>query len=298
VAWQWFTIAFGWAAVVLFVALAARKAYLFATMPLNLRWEVYPVPHEQGDRRGYGGSYMEQVDWAGQPPPASRGAELLEMASEIFLLKRVREHNPYGLWPLSLAMHWGIYLLLFWLALLSAAHWLPLLIWPAVIAGGVGLVLGAGGAVALIVRRATHRALALYTAPVDYFNLAFLAAIFGLGLASWALDPLFSQHQAYLVSVLTFRPAPIAPLVLAMFLLLQAFAIYMPFSKLLHYIMKHFTFRETLWDDDFRRNGSRTDRRVTRQLAYPAAWAGPHIGPGKTWLQDVQDTGTGREEGA
>lgn len=295
-AFQWFTIAFGWAAVVLFVALAARKVYLYATMPLNLRWEVYPVPHERGDRRGYGGSYMEQVDWAGEPPrPAGRGVELLEMASEILLLQRVREHNPYGLWPLSLALHWGIYLLLFWLALLATANWLPALTWPAVAAGGAALVLGFGGAGGLIVRRATHRALALYTTPVDYFNLAFLAAIFGLGLVSWAIDPLFSQHQAYLVSLLTFRPAPIAPLVLAMFFLLQAFAIYMPFSKLLHYIMKHFTFHETLWDDAFRRKGSRADRLAARQLSYRVTWAGPHIVTGQSWQEEVRERSPGSE---
>jgi nitrate reductase gamma subunit len=297
VAWQWFTIIFGWVSVALFVALAARKIYLYATMPLNLRWEVYPVPHERSDRRGYGGSYMEQADWAAQPPPAGRGAELVEMASEIFLLKRVREHNPYGLWPLSMALHWGIYLLFFWIALLAVANWLPALMWPAIVIGGIALVLGAGGAVGLIVRRATQPALKHYTAPIDYFNLAFLAAIFGLGLASWIIDPLFSQHQAYLGSVLTFQPTPIAPLVLAMFLLLEGFAIYMPFSKLLHYIMKHFTFSETLWDDDFRRKGSRVDRRVARQLAYRADWGGPHIGPGKTWQEEVQETGADEEAG-
>jgi nitrate reductase gamma subunit len=297
VVWQWFTIIFGWASVALFVALAVRKIYLFATMPLNLRWEVYPVPHERSDRRGYGGSYMEQTDWAAQPPPAGQGAELVEMASEIFLLKRVREHNRYGLWPLSLALHWGIYLLLFWIALLAVANWLPALRWPAIVIGGAALVLGAGGAVGLIVRRATQPALRHYTAPIDYFNLVFLAAIFGLGLASWIIDPLFSPHQAYLGSVLTFRPTSIAPLVLAMFLLLEAFAIYMPFSKLLHYIMKHFTFSETLWDDDFRRKGSRVDRRVARQLTYSADWAGPHIGAGKTWQEEVQETGVDEEAG-
>jgi nitrate reductase gamma subunit len=286
--WQWLVIFFGWASVVLFAVLAARKIYLFATMPLNLRWELYPVPHERGDRRRYGGSYMEQLDWARQPRLASQWAELLEMGSEIFLLKRVREHNPYHLWPLSLALHWGIYLLLLWIGCLAAAHWLPVLTWPAVGIGVASLVLGAGGALGLVVRRATHRELALYTAPIDYFNLAFLAAIFGLGLVSWGVDPLFSQHQVYLASLLSFRPTPISPLVLTMFFLLQALAIYMPFSKLIHYIMKHFTFRETLWDDAFKMKGSGKRRRISRQLSYPVTWAGPHIGCGRTWLEEVQ----------
>ncbi len=296
-AWQWLTIAFGWSAVVLFLALAARKVYLYARMPLNLRWEVYPVPHESADRRRYGGSYMEQVGWAGRPHPSNRWAELREMGAEIFLLKRVRRHNRYRLWPLSLALHWGLYLLLLWIGLLAAANWLPALAWPAAVTGGAALVLGMGGALGLIVRRATHRELALYTAPVDYLNLVFLAAIFGLGLASWPADPLFLQHRAYLASLLTFRPTPVAPLVLAFFFLLQTFAIYMPCSKLIHYVMKHFTFHETLWDDACQVPGSGRSRRVARQLAYPVSWAGPHVGGGRTWLEAVQGRSADGEGG-
>lgn len=285
---QWFTIVFGWASLLLFLFLAARKVYLFATMPLNLRWEVYPVPHESRERRQYGGSYMEQVDWARRPHPVSRWAELREMGSEIFLLKRVRLHNPCRLWPLSLALHWGLYLLLLWLGLLVASNWLPALVWPAVGVGGAALALGMVGSCGLIVRRATHRALALYTAPIDYFNLAFLAAIFGLGLASWLADPRFAQHRAYFASLLSFRPTPLAPLSLAFFFLLQSFAIYMPLSKLIHYVIKHFTFHETLWDDAFRAPGSRQGRRAARQLSYPLTWSGPHIGRGGTWGTEVQ----------
>ncbi len=293
---QWFSIVFGWASLLLFVVLAARKVYLFATMPLNLRWEVYPVPHETGERRQYGGSYMEQVDWATRARPAAGWAELPEMAAEILLLRRVREHNPYGLWPLSLALHWGIYLLLLWMVLLAAANWLPTLTWPAAGIGGAAFVLGTAGALGLIVRRATHSELARYTAPIDYFNLAFLAAIFGVGLASWLADPLFSQHRAYIGSLLSFRPTAVSFLALAMFLLLQAFAIYMPCSKLLHYIMKHFTFHETLWDDSFRVPGSRRGRRVARQLSHTLDWGGSHVGPRQTWQEGVEGTSTGRKE--
>ncbi len=102
---QWFTIIFGWASIFIFIFLAAYKFYRIAILPLNLRWEVYPVPHETRDRRSYGGSYMEQVDWAKKPRFSSLLAELGEMGLEIFLLNRLRKHNPYRLWPLSLAMH-------------------------------------------------------------------------------------------------------------------------------------------------------------------------------------------------
>jgi nitrate reductase gamma subunit len=295
-AFQWFTIVFGWAAFFLFVVLAAYKIHRFATMPLNLRWEVYPVPHEAGDKRLYGGSYMEEVDWAKKPRPSSPLAEWAEMGSEIFFLKRVREHNPYHIWPLSLALHWGLYLLILWMGLLAATVFVPVMAFLTMAVGISAFVLGACGAVGLIVIRATDKTLALYTAPIDYFHLVFLAAIFGVGLFSWWGDPLFSLHHAYVKSLLFFRPTPLSPAVLSLFLLLQLFAIYMPFSKLIHYLMKHFTFHEILWNDEFKVKGSSKDKQIDRQLSSLATWAGPHIAPGKTWREQVRGPSAGEDQ--
>jgi nitrate reductase gamma subunit len=281
-------IIFAWVSVILFIVLAGYKFYQFRSMPLNLRWEVYPVPHETQEKRAYGGSYMESVDWAERSRPESRWAEYVEMGFEIFLLKRVRQHNPYGLWPLSLAMHWGLYLLLIWIGLLFAAVFVPALANLGVVFGVAAFILGVVGALGLIVKRATNRHLSPYTAPVDYFNLAFLAAIFALGFLSWLADPLFMGHQAYIHSLLTFEPASVPLVVLSMFLLLQIFAVYMPFSKLIHYLMKHFTFTEVLWDDDFKTKGSRVDLQVERQLSFKPTWAGPHLAGGGSWLDEVQ----------
>lgn len=293
-AFQWFAILFGWASVFLFVALAAYKAYRIATLPTNLRWEVYPVPHEAKDKRRYGGSYMEEVDWARKPRSQSFLAAWLEMGSEIFSLKRVREHNPYGLWPLSLTLHWGLYFFILWMGLLAVTVFVPVLGFLILPAGVVAFALGIAGSVGLIVKRATHRSLALYTAPIDYFNLAFLTVIFGLGFVSWLGDPHFSHHQAYIASLLLLRPTPVSPAVLSLFFLVQAFAIYMPCSKLIHYIMKHYTFHETLWDDAPNVKGSGRDHRLERQLSYPVTWSGPHIERGKTWLEDVQGSSGGK----
>jgi hypothetical protein len=66
--------------------------------------------------------------------------------------------------------------------------------------------------------------------------------------------------------------------------------IYMPFTKLIHYSAKYFTFDRALWDDDFKAKGSAVDRQVTAQLGYKTTWAAPHIAPGQTWLQQAQST--------
>jgi|YNPNPStandDraft_1061719.scaffolds.fasta_scaffold53094_2 nitrate reductase gamma subunit len=287
---EWFLILFGWFAAALFVIVSAYKMYRVAAAPLNVRWEVYPVPHEEGARRHYGGSYMEEVDWARKPRAGSLVAEFVEMGQEIFLLQRVRKYNRYGIWLLSLAMHWGLYLGAGLLALLVIENViaLPALTLLTTIVGAAAFALGTLGALGLVVKRATDRNLNLYTAPIDYFNLLWLATIFVLGLASFVMAGSFAAHRAYIGSVLTFQPAPLPPLVALTFLVFELFVIYMPFSKLIHYFAKYFTYHSQLWDDAFKTSGSLTDKKVVEQLAYPVAWSAPHILPGKSWLEQAQ----------
>jgi nitrate reductase gamma subunit len=287
-----FMVGFGWLAALLFIGVSAFRILRIARLPLNVRWEVYPVPHEAKEKRRYGGSYMEEMDWATRKRTTSQLPAYMEIAAEVTTLKRVREHNGYGMWPLSLAMHWGLYLYFGWLFLLvlgNAVHLAGL----SYLTIGVGLpaqVFGAAGALGLIVKRATNRDLRLYTTPQDYFNLLFLAALFSAGLVSWLGDTSFAAHKAYIGSVLFFRPVHVSATVSVSFLLFELFMIYMPFTKLIHYFAKYFTFDRALWDDDFKAKGSAVDRQITEQLAFKAAWAAPHIAPGQTWLQQVQTT--------
>ncbi len=298
---HWFAIIFAWASVVIFLAAAVYRVVKISSMPLGLRWEVYPIPHEARDRREYGGSYMEDVDWPKKQKRRSFWAEVveflapeaIEIGTEIATMKKVRSHNRYGIWAFSTLMHWGIYLFVLW-ALLLIVQSLTRSAVLAAIAGPwlvVACALGLVGVTGLIVRRATTPDLARYTAPVDYFNLAFLAAIFVIGLISWAGDPALAGHRAYISGALTFQPAAVPGAVLATFLLFWAFVVYMPFSKLLHYVIKYFLYHQGLWDDAFKTKGSATDRQVIRQLGYRVKWQAPHIAAGKTWLEEAQMTG-------
>ncbi len=285
-----FMVGFAWLAAMLFIGVSAYRIIRLARMPLNVRWEVYPVPHEAKEKRHYGGSYMEEVGWATAKRAPSPLPAYLEIATEVTTLKRVREHNGYGMWPLSLAMHWGLYLYFGWLFLLVVGNVVNVaaLSTLTVAVGLAACILGAGGALGLTVKRATNRDLRLYTPPLDYFNLLFLAAFFLAGLVSWLGDTSFAAHKAYIGSVLSFRPVHVPMAVAISFLLFELFMIYMPFTKLIHYFAKYFTFDRALWDDDFKAKGSAADQKVTAQLGYSAAWAAPHIAPGQTWLQQAQ----------
>ncbi len=287
-----FIVGFGWLAAVLFVGVSAYKIIALARLPMNVRWEIYPIPHEAKEKRHYGGSYMEDVDWAKKTHGGSMLPTYLEMAVEILTLRKVKEHNVYSLWPLSLAMHWGIYLYFGWLLLLAVDNVLNVGLLSALttLVGLGALLLGTVGSLALMVKRASNQELSAYTTPLDYFNLLFLASFFVMGLVSWLGSFSFGPHAAYIGSVLFFKPAALPFTVTMHFLLFELFMIYMPFTKLIHYFAKYLTFDLTLWSDDFKAKGSSTDKKVIEQLGYGMTWGAPHIPPGKTWLEQAQTT--------
>ncbi|MBI5304561.1 MAG: respiratory nitrate reductase subunit gamma [Chloroflexi bacterium] len=295
-AFEWFMIVMGWLSLGAFLAVATYKITRVTAQPLNVRWEVYPVPHESKARREYGGSYMEEVDWAAKATHPSRLPGLLEIAKEVVYLKRVREFNQYGLWGISLAMHWGLYLGLATIGLAVIETLLGVTFGLTPLVAGVAFTLGAVGSLAIIAKRLTNAELGLYTVPADLFNLGWVAALFILGIIGGLMDTTFAGYRAYVASVLTFKPVPVPPIVLIHFLVLELFFIYMPFTKIIHYIGKYFTFEQTLWDDAFKTKGSAADNKVLQQLGYPVTWNAPHIVPGKTWLEQAQATGL--EEGA
>ncbi|HEY3364174.1 MAG TPA: hypothetical protein VGK74_03845 [Symbiobacteriaceae bacterium] len=246
---------FLWLALGFFALMVVYRFVKISSMPLHLRWELYPSPLEPNN---YGGSFMENVDFINKPRPHLALGGVRELASEVFFLKKVREHNRHGLWPFSLAMHWGTYLLFCWLllsaaGLASAAHAVDL----------IACLLGALGCLGLIVKRATNRELAAYTAPVDFFNLLFLLAIFATGLVGWT-----GLHKT----------------------VFGLFLVYMPFTRLFHFVAKYFTFDKIFWDDRLNLRGSDIEKRIQTQLGYKVTWGAAHIAAGKTWVDQVMIT--------
>ncbi len=66
-----------YASFLVFVIGSVLAVVRYATMPMHLRWELYPVAHEKG--RDYGGSYLEDIDWWTKPRNRSLIGELRYM---------------------------------------------------------------------------------------------------------------------------------------------------------------------------------------------------------------------------
>ena len=206
-------------AFLIFAILFIAKTVRLATMPIHLRWELYPVAHEVGHKSG--GSYLEDLDWWAKPQRKNLFGEIKYMMREGFLFEKCYRNNR-GLWYFTYPFHMGLLLLIVWLALLfigaltmlagmpiaeTANAWAGIVYYLTLGVGIAGIVLSTFGCVGLLIKRAVDKSLRLYTAPVDYLNLSFILAILLSELSSWCFfDPAFNNVRGFTRGLLTFSP--------------------------------------------------------------------------------------------
>jgi nitrate reductase gamma subunit len=276
------------------VAFVARSVRL-ARLPLHLRWELAPVPHERGKSR-YGGSYFEEFEWWTRPREVSLVSELVYMIQEIVFLKAVWEHNR-RLWWFSFPLHVGLYLLGLTALLLVGTAGLELLgasaaTWPVLrvasgAAAGVGCAFGLIGAVGLLGKRLLDRQLADLTAPASVFNLALLLALFVSGGFAFITTPYAPDLVSYVRKLCTADATAALPGALAWHVAVAlAFLAYLPFTRMMHFVAKYFTYHEVRWDDRPMVAGSRMEREIQALLGQPVSWAAEHLNADgrKTWV--------------
>ena len=278
------------------------KAIRYATMPMHLRWELYPVAHEKG-KAAYGGSYFEELDWWTKPREVSKLNEVKTILEEVLTLKQVRERNP-GLWLSSLLFHYGLYMLFalggaLLLGAVPLVRSLPLLghlgggralaAWC-----GVALGLATFGCVGLLARRTFNGGLRRASTPADFLHLWLLLAVF---LASWGsfiwADPHLAIAANFAQGLVTLQPVGDLPgWFWAQVLLLGLFLAYLPWSHMTHFFAKYFTWHSVRWDDAPNLAG-RYDQKALKLLMRPVSWAAPHIkGDGRrTWADIVAEKG-------
>ena len=120
-----------WVAFVVFVVAVAARIVRILSLPVHLRWELYPVAHERN--ASYGGSFFEDLDGSKRPRDHARLGTLRVMVPEILLLHGVYSHNR-SLWRRSYPFHVGLY---------ASAAFLALLLTSAVLQAA-GAQIGAG----------------------------------------------------------------------------------------------------------------------------------------------------------
>jgi nitrate reductase gamma subunit len=290
-----------YASAVIFLTAVAVRWWRIRHFPLNMRWEIYPIPHE-GARSAHGGSKLEETDWWTKKHPPSRSTELRFMLPEMILLKGLFEHNR-RLWWRSFPFHFGLYILALFLAFLVLGAGLELggvrvgvsagglgavVATLTIIAAAVGLILGLAGAAGLLYMRLTDGELKSYSNPSHYFNLLFIIVVEALGLASWlAVDPELVASRAFVSDLLTLHTAgPVHSLLLeGTILSIAVLVAYIPLTHMSHFFVKWFTWHGLRWDDSANVRGGRIELMIQEALAYRVSWSASHIGGDgqKTW---------------
>ncbi len=278
---------------VFFVVAVVWRGLRYARAPVHLRWELYPVAHERG-RADYGGSSFEEPDWWRHARRPDHAAAVRAMAAEILLLAGVRHHNP-GLWRRSWPFHLGLYLLIVWLFLLAAWGLAALLgvtsgeplarfLSFAVAATGFpGLVLGLVGGVALVARRLTDPGLRVYNAPSDYLNLAVFIAWMSLALVVHAAEGGFASLRGVSAALLAGARAPLTPVLSVELCLGAAILVWLPLSRMFHFVAKYFLYHRVRWEDAPNPRGGKLEHRLQQAMNYGVGWNGSHVAGARTW---------------
>ena len=282
----------------IFLAGCVRRVIQYARTPIHLRWELYPVPHEEPGRAAHGGSYFEGSDWWTQPRHFNFSGELRAMVPEIVFLKGLWEFNR-KLWYASFLFHFGLYCTIASLVLVIAQ-----VIMSAAVAGWAGsfgalalavlyrlagyaaLVLTVAGAVRLLWRRLTDPELKNFTSPADIFNLAWFFLTYCVLGAAYFSRPASVTEIAR--GLLTFDLAvQVTPLLGLGLVLACALVAYIPFTHMAHFIAKYFAYHAVRWDDRTNPRGGRIEAAVAGYLAYKPNWSAAHVGAtgDRTWAE-------------
>ncbi|MBZ5569613.1 MAG: respiratory nitrate reductase subunit gamma [Acidobacteriia bacterium] len=283
--------------LLIFLAGCLLRVVRYARAPIHLRWELYPVPHENPERAAYGGSSFETSNRSTRPPHFNWRGELRATLPEIAFLRGLWEFNR-RLWYASFLFHAGLYLTIATGLLIAAGaslggpshasfvFWMRGLYHATAYAG---VVMTLSGAVALLFHRLTDPELKNYTSAADIFNLHFFILTYGLVAAGYLVrGPGTASASAVLRGLATFDTSLVLSTGFAVGLMLaSALVAYIPFTHMAHFIAKYFTYHAVRWDDRENLRGGPIEAKLAKQLAYQPTWAAAHIGADghRTWAE-------------
>jgi len=281
----------------IFILATGYLVYRQLTLPVHVRWELYPVQHETADRAAYGGSYLEELNWWEKKQTRSLFNELRYMLPEILFLRGLWKENRL-LWWASFPFHFGLYLMiaLFGLLLLHAL----VILWSdypvtssgamrsflnglIVLTGWTGLILGNIGSLGLLYKRWADPELRNYSSFSDYFNILFIFLFFISALIALSGDPQLEGAKAYAFGLLTggvslnaYTPGQnlYGGVAIVSASLLAA---YIPLTHMSHMFMKYFLYHNVKWDDAPNRRGGSIEAAIMENLELKPTWRAKHV---------------------
>lgn len=292
-------------AYVFIVAVYTIKVIAWLKMPTHIRWDLYPVIHEENYR--YGGSYYEQQDWWTKPRHKNTGRSLWYSLKDNFYMGEYYKRNRLY-WLFLLPWHLGfIFIIVFHILCFFAATAMAcgLSIAAAspdmagrifynilLFTGGFAFISGTLGSIGMPVIRLADRGLRTYAMPMNFFNYIFFLFVYGTGLVSWIiLDPTLAEYRTYWLGLITLAPPALQPLTILHIILFDIFLIYLPFTRSTHYITRILAYFFIRWDDEPNLPGSQMEKQINELLQRKISWEGKHIAPGSSWAEAATASG-------
>jgi nitrate reductase gamma subunit len=286
-------------AYIFIVAMYTVKAVQWFKMPVHLRWDLYPVIHENNYK--YGGSYYEEKDWWTKTRHKNLWRSLGYALKDNFYLGEYFKRDR-GYWYVLYPWHLSFILIItfhilcffggiamyFGLAVTpdSPSAFGRLFYYTIFLSGVPSFILGTIGSIGLLFRRLSDEGLRLLATPMNFFNYGFFTVVFFSGFYAWAfVDPNFAEYLAYWKGLVTWKPIELHGGAAAHIIFFMLFLIYLPFTRSFHYISRLFAYFFIRWEDEPNLKGSRLEKKIEGMLGQRVTWAGPHIQTGKTWAE-------------
>ena len=288
-----------WASYLYIGGTYTYRAYKYVRMPVHLRWELYPVPHEGQE---HGGSYFEEPEWWTKPRKRNIVRDIIFIVKDYLFFMQYFQLNR-GYWSVLYVWHLGFYLIVLFHGLVamgglamissgvdisadSANAGFKFLYYLTLVTGVVGFGLGCLGSIGVMIKRLVDPDLNLYASAKNYFSYVFYFAVFLSGLVAWAaFDTSFALYRDFYHAVFTFSDVEVDAALVSHAVLFAAFLFYMPSTQAMHYLTKFFAFFAVRWNDSPNMRGSKVEKKIEELLGQNVAWSAPHIQTGKNWVE-------------
>jgi len=209
---------FPYIAVVLCLLSTAWRFVRWMSLPPHVKWTLYPAPE------GFTG-------------------QLKYMAKEMFTFAALYKFNR-RLWFGSLSMHMAMAgAVLFFILYLCG--------WSTKFVVQLCLSIMVVAAIYIIGLRIYDKNLRLLSNFEEFFNLAFLGGVAAAGVAA-SVPQVPVSLRPYFLGLLEFRPDVtfLSTVHLLAVLLGGLFLMYLPLSKMIHYVSKYFTYHHINWQKE------------------------------------------------
>jgi nitrate reductase gamma subunit len=124
-------------------------------------------------------------------------------------------------------------------------------------------------------------------------NLFILLVVFASGgLALIAVPNFSTEMTAYAKAVFSFDTSAALPNLIGVHCILGLlFLAYLPFTKMLHFLAKYFTYHEVRWNDAPMTGNNHMEKDIKKHLNQPVTWAAPHLKADgkKNWVDIVTE---------